>query len=223
MKTFLAAFVLLGVAVVAGYFGIPFLFRGATSEIRTDINRLKQRIERIEAFVKSEEEVRKAGGLQPDAGTQRIVKAVNMLSFRITSLEASLNKRMSSTEEQLRAQNEALMKEAREREELKKSTEEAMQKISFDARLTALRGHIEKMRADMLSKNIATAKNEMELIDGTLERMKTAVAGDKKETIEELQVALREARTEADANVPAALSRVELLWHETSKMLTSAP
>ncbi|MEW6118339.1 MAG: hypothetical protein AB1553_15805 [Nitrospirota bacterium] len=216
MKTLLVACILLVVAVAAGYFGIPFLLESATSGIRADVERLKQQVRHIEAFVRAEEEARKTAVLQPDADTQKIVKAVNTLASRTAALEGSLARGLAATEETQRKQSEAYGAA------FKKQAED-LQKISFDARLAALRGHMAKMRADLLAKNIATAKSEMELIDGTLERMKAMVAGDRKKGIEELQATLRKTRTEADTNQSAALSRVDLLWHETSKMLMSTP
>lgn len=227
MRIVLAALGLLLLAAVAGYFGIPFLLESATSGIRAEVDRLKQRMERVETFVLSEEEARKAAVLPPEADAQKIIAAVNALAARTASLESALTARIAAVEasqkKQSDARDAALKQQAEAIENLKKETAAALQRTAFDARLAAVRGHIAKARTDLLSKNISTARNEMELIDAALQRMMTDASADRKKSIEELQATLRKARAEADANLPAALSRIDLLWHETGKLLLSAP
>ncbi|MEW5745163.1 MAG: hypothetical protein AB1805_06990 [Nitrospirota bacterium] len=219
MRIAAAVLAVMSAIAAAVWYGIPVVIERETADLR-------QRLERIEAFIRNEEEARKAAVLPPDADAQKILKAVNALAARTSSLERSVTAQAAAAEETLQKQREAretaLKQQAEALESLKKETAGALQRISFEAKLAAVRGHIAKARTDLLSKNVTTARNEMELIDAALERMKTAASGERKKSIEELQATLRKAREEADANLSAALSRIDLLWHETSRMLMSS-
>lgn len=48
---------------------------------------------------------------------------------------------------------------------------------------------------------------------------KTTASDENKKAIEELRSTLQKARAEIDSDLPAALSRIDLLWHEMDKMM----
>jgi molecular chaperone GrpE (heat shock protein) len=89
----------------------------------------------------------------------------------------------------------------------------------FDAKMANIRGYIAKARTDLQSKNIATAKTELELIDQVFETLKASATDENKKIIEGLQSTLKKAKTEIDTDLPSAINRIDLLWHEMSKLL----
>ena len=212
MKT---VFVLLLVVVLlagAGFYGLPIMVERETSGLKSELGDIKNRLIKAENFIRNEEEAKKVTQLLPDADAQKIIKAVNSLSSRLTSFEDSLGKGMASTAESMKKQTEAIDK-------LDRETQAKLQKIMVDAAMANIRGHIAKARTDLLSKNIATAKTELDLIGSIFETLKTSVSNENKKVIEELEATLTKARSEVDADLPAAISRVDLLWHEMSKLL----
>ncbi|MEK6671880.1 MAG: hypothetical protein AABY42_00195 [Nitrospirota bacterium] len=213
MKATMAIVLIIAVFLGAGLYGF---MEKKTSGLRAEIQNLKQRLQKME-------EESKAAPLQPDADTQKIIKSVNSLSAKVVSLENALTKNMASNDEALKRQKaateEALKKQTEAIDKLNKETQAKLQKIMFDAKMANIRGHIAKARTDLLSKNIATAKTELELIDEVFEASKTSVSDENIKTIGDLQTTLKKARTEIDADLPAAISRVDLLWHEMSTLL----
>lgn len=220
MKAAIAIILIITVFLGAGLYG---LLGKKISELRAEIQDLKQRLQKIEEFIKTEEEARKNALLQPDADVQKIIRAVNAVSSKLTALDNSLNKGMSESSEALKNQkaatDEALKKQIEAIDKLSKETHAKLQKIMFDAKMANIRGHIAKVRTDLLSRNIATAKTELELIDGVFEALKTSLSEENRKSIEEMQTTLRKARSEVDADLPAAINRIDLLWHEMSKLL----
>ncbi|MFH1701887.1 MAG: hypothetical protein ABIB41_00465 [Nitrospirota bacterium] len=237
MKVVLVILSLIVVIVVAGYFGLPVLIEKKTAELRTDMQGLKNRVQKIE-------EESKAAPLKPDANVQEVIKTVNAIFNKMNSLEASLNKGMSQTDGAIKRQGnateEAFKKQAEAIEKQKTATEEAfkkqseviektnkeiqerIKKIMFDARMANIRGHILKARIEIVAKNVGTAKNELDLISGAFEDTKALASDENKKTIEEFQTTLKKARTEIDTDLPAALNRIDFLWYEMGKMMRKA-
>lgn len=226
MKTVLAVLVVIAVIFVGGYFGLPVMIEKGIQPLRTDIQDLKQRLELVENFVRSEEEIRKRTQLKPDSDLQGVVKTVNTISLRIVSLEDSLRKSTASYEETLSRQKssteEAFRKQAESIDKSQKDFESRLQKVVFDASMASVRGHILKARTDLLYKNIGTAKAEIDLISDTLEKLKKTTTEDHKKIIEELQVVLKKTKTEVETDLPSAINKMDLLWHEMSKLLKKA-
>ena len=52
--------------------------------------------------------------------------------------------------------------------------------------------------------------------------MNSPASDENKKAIEELQSTLKKARAEIDTDLPAALNRIDLLWHEMGKLLKKA-
>ena len=223
MKTMLIVLLLVSFLAGAGYYGLPIMLQKETSGLKSDINDLKQKLQKAEDFIRNEEEARKAGQLQPDADAQKIIRSVNFFSSRATALENSLAKGLASADEAIKTQKaateEALKKQSEALEKLNRETQAKLQKIMFDSSMANIRGHIAKARTDLLSKNNATAKTELEQISSIFETLKTSVSNENRKVIEELDATLRKARSEIDADLPSAISRVDLLWHEMSKLL----
>lgn len=226
MKTALAIVVVIAVILVGGYFGLPVMIEKEMQPLRTDIQDVKQRLELAEKFVQSEEEIRKQTQLKPDSDLQSVIKTVNAASLRIASLEDSLKNNFASSEETLSRQKasteEAFRKQAESIDKSQKDFEARLQKVVFDASMASIRGHILKARTDLLYKNIGTAKAEIDLISDTLEKLKKTAAEDHRKIIDELQVVLKKAKAEVDADLPSAINKMDLLWHEMSKLLKKA-
>jgi F0F1-type ATP synthase membrane subunit b/b' len=75
-----------------------------------------------------------------------------------------------------------------------------------------------KARGDLQYKNIGTAKTELNLIAEAFEKAKTSTTDENKKAIEELQGILKKALSEIDADLPAAINRIDLLWYEMGKL-----
>lgn len=218
MRNVLLIIFLVAVLALLGYFGLPFLIEKKTESLKADVVSLKQKVQKME------EEAR--APLPPDADAGRIIKAVNALSHKLASLEASFKKEMSGANEALNKQKttteEALKKQAESIDNNKKEILDQLQKIRFAGAVEDIRGRVLKMKLDLVARNIGTAKNEMALIDETLESMKGSASDEDKKAIEDFQKILKKARTEIDVDLPSATSRIELLWHEMGKMTRKA-
>lgn len=215
-----AIIVVLVIFLAAGYFGLmSIIMEKEAGKLRSEIQDLRQRLQKVE-------EESKAAPLQPDADYQKIIKTVNAVYHELDSLENAFKKEVSATSEAIKSQGkaseDALKKQSETIDKLNRETQVKLQKIMFDARMANIRGHVAKARTDLLSRNIATAKTELELIDGVFEALKASVSEENRKTIEELQATLRKIQAEIDTNLPAAINRIDLLWHEMSKLLRNA-
>jgi hypothetical protein len=218
MKNILLIIFLIAALALLGYFGLPFLIEKQTASLRSDVLSLRQKVQKME------EESR--APLPPDADAGKIIKAVNALSHKTASLEDSFNKNMSAANETLKKQKtateEALKEQAESIDNNKKDILAQLQKIRFADAIEDIRGRILKVKLDIVSRNIGTAKNEMGLIDETLGSMKASASDEDKKTIEDFQKILKKARTEIDVDLPSATSRIDLLWHEMGKTVRKA-
>lgn len=201
MKTVLVVIILIAVFAVGGYFGLPILIQKESLGLKAEVNDLNQRLVKIEEYIKKEEEARKAGQLSSDADIQRIIKTVNVILSKVGALEESLKTHAES---------------------INKSSQEnrvRIQRMTFDAAMASIRGHLLKVQIELKAKNIGTAKTEIDLINEIFEKTKAAASEEQKKPIEDLQVALKKAKDEMDINLPAAINRIDLLWHEMGKLI----
>ncbi|MDP3028011.1 MAG: hypothetical protein Q8O04_00640 [Deltaproteobacteria bacterium] len=223
MKTALVVILSMAVVIGIGFFSLPILIDKETRGLRSEVQYLEQRLQKTEDFIKSEEAASKAAHLPPDANVQKIIKAVNTVSSRVTSLEDSFKKNISATEEVIKKQQatteEAFKKQAETIDKIGKDVGTKIQKCMFNSLMASIRGHVLKVKVELVSKNIGTAKNELELISEALEKAKTSATDENKQVIEELQGLLKKARAEVDSDLPSATNRVDLLWHELGKLL----
>lgn len=75
---------------------------------------------------------------------------------------------------------------------------------------------------ELQTRNVATAKAEMEFISKTFEELKNLATAENRKTIEDLHGTLKKAMGEIDSDLPAAINRINLLWHEMGKLLRKA-
>jgi hypothetical protein len=216
MKTVLIIILILVLSIGAGYFVLPLLIQKETAVLKSDIQDVKQRLERIEKSME-------IAPLQPDADFQKVIQTVNALHMKVVALEDSFKKSAAALDETMKKQNaaneEALKKQAEAMERITKETQSKLQEIMFDATMALIRGHILKARVEISSKNVGTARSELDLVNDLLTEAKSSVSGKNKEVIEELQGLLKKARAEIDTDLPAALNKIDLLWHEMSRLL----
>jgi predicted nucleic acid-binding Zn-ribbon protein len=216
MKTVLIIILVLVLSIGAGYFVLPLLIQKETAVLKSEIQDVKQRLERIEKSME-------VAPLQPDADFQKVIQTVNALHMKVVSLEDSFKKSSAALDETMKNQNaaneEALKKQAESMEKITKETQSKIQEIMFDATMALIRGHILKARVEISSRNVGTARSELDLINDLLTEAKSSASGKNKEVIEELQGLLKKARAEIDTDLPAALNKIDLLWHEMSRLL----
>lgn len=226
MKTVLVVILLIALFAGAGYYGLPILIEKETAGLRSEVQVLKKRLQKTEEFIKSEEEARKTTHLQPDADLRRVIKTVNSIDSKVTAIEDSFKKEMSVingiTKNQQVTTEEAFKKQAEAVDKISKEVEAKIQKSMFDALMAGIRGHILKVKVDLVSKNIGTAKTELGIIDEAFEKAKGSASDENKKIIEELQVTLKKIRTEIDIDLASAINRIDLLWHEMSRLLVKA-
>ncbi len=219
MKTVILILLIVLVLIGAGYFGLPILIEKETAGLKTEVQDIKQRLQKIE-------EESKAAPLQPDADVQKVIKTVNALYSKVVSLEDSFTKSTSKIDERIKKQSatteEALKKQAEAIDKMNKENQAKIQGIMFDATMANIRGHILKARVELVAKNIGTAKAELDLINELFSKAATVASDENKKPIKELQASLQKARAEMDTDLPAALNKIDLLWYEMSRLLRKA-
>lgn len=215
-KTVLILVILFLLVGVGGYFGVNFLLEKETTTIKADLQDLKIRLQKIE-------EESKLAPLQPDADVQRIIQMVNSIYHKVNGLEESLNKNVTLTEESFKKQSssfdEAIKKQSQEIENTKKELMSSMQDIIFKAEMANIRTHILKVRDDLQNRNVGIAKAELDLISEAFGKIKSSTSDGNKKIIEEMQSVVKKTKSEIDIDLPAAINKIDLLWHETSKLI----
>ncbi len=208
----IAALIILG----AGYVGVPFLIDRHTLHLKNEVQDLRQRL------VKMEDEA-KAAPLQPDADARQIIKTVNAVSLKLNTMDNSFKKELSSTEDSIKKQKalteDALKKQAEIIERNQKETQSRMQRVKFDSAAADIREHILKTRIEIIARNFGNAKTELELIDELFSAAIAFSPEESKKMMSELQTAVKKAKSEMDADLPSAVSRINILWHEISGLL----
>ncbi len=219
--------VIIGIVIVvglgaAGYFAVPFLIEQKTGGLRAEVKDLRQRLENAEVFIRKEEEARKNVRIESGADAATITRVVNALSFKVAQLESSVRTDFSAADaavkEQKSATEAALKKQA---EALEKESEELLTQLReavFKTRMEEVRGRLLKVKTDLLAKNIGTADAEIGVLVETLEKVKDSVSPEMKKSLDAAQASLRNARGEMTTDLPSAMKRVDLLWHEIGKI-----
>lgn len=221
MRTLLLMVLLLVALGVGGYFALPILIEREIAGFREDFKGVTQRVEKLEEFVRAEEEARKMTQIEPGADAAAVIRGVNALSTRVTSLERSFRRETaeadkanrelkSSTAATLKKQAEALEKESAE-------IHAQLREVTYKAIIAQIRGHLLKVKTDLLAKNIGIADAEIEVVVGLLEKAKRTVSPEAIKSLETFQATLRKARGEIATDLPAAMKRIDLLWHELGK------
>ena len=161
--------------------------------------------------------------MSSDADVHKVIKAVNAVSSKLTFLEDSLKKNISGIDDATKKQKvvteEAFKKQAEALDRINKNVETRTQRIMFHALMASIRGHVLKVKVDLLAKNIGTAKSELELLSEAFEKARASTADENKKAIEEFQGLLKKVRAEVDTDLPSATNRIDLLWYELGKLL----
>jgi Skp family chaperone for outer membrane proteins len=216
MKTVLIIIILIAAIIGAGYLGLPLLIKKETAGLGSEVQDMKQRLQKIEEFTK-------IAPLQPDADFQKVIKTVNATYYKVVSLEDSFKKNTSTVDEAIEKQKttieEAFRKHAEAIDKMNKDIQAKIQGIMFDAAMANIKGHILKARVEIAAKNVGIARSELDLINELFSKAAEVASDENKKGIKELQASLKTARTEIDTDVPSALNRIELLWHEMGNLL----
>jgi hypothetical protein len=219
MKTVLITIILIVAIIGAGYLGLPILIKKETAGLGSEIQDIKQRLQKIE-------EESKVAPLQPDANVQEVIKTVNAIYHELKAFEDSFKKDLAMTDETIEKQKttieEAFKKQSEAIDKINKETRAITQKIMFDSTMANIRGYILKVRGDLQYKNIGIVKNELDLISEAFEKAKATATDENKKVIEELQGIVKKAKSELDTDLPATMNRIDLLWYEMSKLLRKA-
>jgi hypothetical protein len=219
MKTILTVIVLIAFIAGAGYYGLPILIGKETGMLRNEVRDLQQRMQKVEEFVRKEEATQKIVPLQPDTDVRQVVKTVNGISLQLASLE----KRITGTDEAIiksqSAGEEGLKKQTGDITTMNREIQAQIRKIRFNATMESMRGQLLKARMDIVGKNIGTAKTELDLLSDAYEKAKVESSDESRKALEELQGTLSKAKTEIDTDLPAAINRLDILWHEMGKLL----
>lgn len=223
MRSFLLFILLLVMIIAAGYYGLPILIEQETSSLYADVQHLKERISKLEDFVRAEEKARESAELPPDADFQHVIQSVNAIASKVISLEDAVQKNIAKTDatitEKQTATDEALRMRTETVEKINRDLERTLQSLIFKAELESIRGHLLKTRIELVSRNIGTVKNELDTIFEAFEKIKATADDEKRAVIAELQETLKRARSELDIDLPAATNKIDLVWHELSKLL----
>ena len=91
-----------------------------------------------------------------------------------------------------------------------------IQRNIFIATMANIRVHILKVKIDLMLKNTANAGSELGIIDEALDMVKALAPDENKKSMGELQSILRKVMTQIDTDLPAAVSNVDVLWHQLS-------
>jgi hypothetical protein len=219
MKNVLVVIILIVFVLIAAFFGLPVLIEKKSDGLRSDVQALKQKLEKMD-------EESKIAPLQPTAEIQKIIKVVNSLALKVTAIEDSFKKGMSTTDETIKKQKtlteEAFKKQTEAIDKISKDTGVKIRKNMFYALMATIRGNVLKVKLELVAKNIGTARNDLDLISGTFEKAKTLTTEENAKIIDELQGILRKAKGDIDTDLPLAINRIDLLWNEMSKMLRNA-
>jgi len=223
MKTVIPLIFVILLLLAFGYFGLPILVDRETVQLRSDVQNLQQKVQKMEEFIQGEEDARERTQLTPDADLQKVIRTVNAFASRVAVLEDTRKKDVSDIDKKLKEQQEtqatALSEQTERIDSINQATKSSAQRIEFDAAMANIRVHILKAREDLLYKNIGTAKAEFVLISEALEKIKNSASEENKKMIGELQRILISAKNEVDTDLPAATNKIDLLWHEMGKLL----
>lgn len=188
----------------ATYYIVPAMVDKGTSGLKSEVQNLTQRLQKIE-------EASKVASLPQDADAGKIVKTINSLAIKSSSLEETIKKQKAESDDLAKRQTETI-------EKINNDMQAKLQTVTFAMKLAGVRNHVLKIQMELRSRNIGTAKTELDQVSEMFEKMKPTSGEENKKLIEELQASLRRARSEMDTDLPAATDRIELLWRETGKM-----
>jgi hypothetical protein len=222
MKTILAVCIMMAVLAGAGYYGLPLLIERETTTLQTGMLELQKRIGAIELNIKEEKDAREKAQLPPDADVTSIINGLNDASQKISSLDAAYQESSGKTEEAFKQMKTATDESFREQSEaiavLRSDIQSQVQKLMLDKAITDIRAHILKVKVELASKNVGSAKAEMDRIVETLKNAGEYAGQEKDSALNEMMEAMKKIKTEVDQDLPVAVNRIDLLWHELSTL-----
>jgi hypothetical protein len=222
MKLFIGIVISVFVLGVAGYFTFPFLLEKKTGGLQTEIQALKKRIEKTEAYIDKEEKAVRESKVNTNANLPQVIKTVNSLSAKVSSLENDLNKGLSKNEDFTKKQNALLEASIKKQQEFlekgKKDQQENTQKILFEIGIARIKEHLLKFKENILGRNVGLAKDELDALSINIEKLLVLTPAENKKAMGEFQELVKKVKTDIDSDLPAALSRIDLLWHEMDKL-----
>lgn len=212
----------------AGYFGFPHLKEWAMADLTTEVKALDSRLQKAEAFIKNEEEMR-ASQLPKDANVSQIIKRANEIAARLATLEEKMNKKetffmgeIAKKDENTKKSTEKLKADmaelAKSVEKEGKEVDRLSQKIVLERNILLVRSHLLKARMELSLKNIDTAKKELDLASDLFLKAGIDKIPAWKESFEEIQASFRKTKGEIDLNLPASIQRIDLLWHDLDRL-----
>lgn len=218
----LVAGVLIVAAGAGAYFLLPVMIQEQTAGLRSQLQQTEERLQKVEAYIQSEEKEIKAGQLKIGSDANTIVKALNKQTARIDAMEGKITgeikhigdetgKQQTRIEEGLKEQIETSKKISAEAKALVRMT-------AFDSLLNNIKGQILKARMEVGDKNITVARNELDIIDKQFDKALIIASDDEKAGIGELHEMLRKVKADLDVNFSSAVNRLDLLWHELGKL-----
>ncbi len=223
MKTVIGIILVALVLGGAAYFALPFLIEKETLGLRTELADLKQRIQKTEAFMEQEEKAGKEAQVKADAGLPQVIKTLNTLSNKVVSLEDRLKTESVKNEEWVSKQkallDDSLKKQNELWEKTNKDQQAKIQRMSLEILIGRIKEQILKFKGEVTNKNLGLAKNELETLLNTTEQLKGSVSQEKADTLAGFQELIKKAKADADSDLPAAVNRIDLLWHEINKLL----
>jgi uncharacterized protein YdhG (YjbR/CyaY superfamily) len=212
-----------------GYFGLPHISKAITAGISAEVKALDERLQKAEAFIKQEEELRNKSQLSKDANFSQIVDKINVMATQLALLEEAVRKKESFFAEEIaKAEDNSRKASEKLREELAdltkniekegKEVERLNQKIILERNILLVRSHILKARMELSLKNIDTAKKELDFASDLFLKAGIDKMPPWKESFEDIQAGFRKAKGEIDLNLPAAIQRIDVLWHDMDRL-----
>ncbi|MFH1079985.1 MAG: hypothetical protein V1766_06955 [Pseudomonadota bacterium] len=227
MKTNIVVCVLVaGVLIVAAgagaYFLLPVMIREQTAGLRSQLQQTEERLQKVEAYLSSEEKEIKAGQLKSGSDANTIIKALNKQAARTDALEGKITGEMKrigdETGKQRNRIEEGLKEQTETSKKISADAKALARMTAFDSLLNNVKGQILKARLEVGDKNITVARNELDLIDKQFDKALTLASDHEKVGIGELHEMLRKVKMDLDVNFSSAVNRLDLLWHELGKL-----
>jgi hypothetical protein len=171
---------------------------------------------------------RNAGGagkgwqLPPDADVTSIIKGLNDVSVKISAVDTAFQESAGKTEESFNQMKTATDEAFRENSDaiaaLRADVQSEVQKLMLDKAITDIRAHILKVKVELAAQNVGSAKTEMDRIIETLKHAGEFTGKEKESALNELMDAAKKIKAEVDQDLPVAVNRIDLLWHELGKL-----
>ncbi len=222
MKIILAVCIMTAALAGAGYYGLPLLIERETMTLQTEMLEVQERVGTVERYMQDEKEAREKAQFPPDADVTSIIKGLNDVSVKIGAMDTAFQESVGKTEESFNQMKTATDEAFRENSDaiaaLRADIEAEVQKLMLDKAITDIRTHILKVKVELAAQNVGSAKTEMDRIIETLKHAGEFTGEEKEGVLKELMDSIKKIRTEVDQDLPVAVNRIDLLWHELNTL-----